>query len=51
VDTCELPVERNFSRVAPNQTWVADVTEQPVREGTGYDFAVLDADSRWEYRV
>jgi putative transposase len=39
-------VERQFSRDAPNQLWLTDITEHPTREGKLYCCAVLDAHSR-----
>ena len=35
-------VERNFTRSAPNQLWVTDITEHPTREGKVYCAVVLD---------
>jgi putative transposase len=35
-------VERNFTRFAPNQLWVTDITEHKTREGKVYCCAVLD---------
>ncbi len=39
-------VERNFTRSAPNQLWVTDITEHPTREGKVYCAVVLDTYSR-----
>jgi putative transposase len=39
-------VARQFSRAAPNQLWLTDITEHPTREGKLYCCAVLDAHSR-----
>jgi putative transposase len=39
-------VDRNFSRPAPNQLWVTDITEHPTREGKVYCAVVLDVHSR-----
>lgn len=39
-------VDRNFSRDAPNQLWVTDITEHPTREGKVYCAVVLDVHSR-----
>lgn len=37
---------RNFTRAAPNQLWLTDITEHPTREGKVYCCVVLDARSR-----
>ena len=39
-------VDRRFSRDAPNQLWVTDITEHPTREGKVYCAVVLDTYSR-----
>jgi putative transposase len=39
-------VARQFSRDAPDQLWLTDITEHPTREGKLYCCAVLDAHSR-----
>jgi putative transposase len=39
-------VDRQFTRTAPNQLWVTDLTEHPTREGKVYCCVVLDAYSR-----
>jgi transposase InsO family protein len=39
-------VARQFTRDAPNQLWLTDITEHPTREGKLYCCAVLDAHSR-----
>ncbi len=39
-------VKRDFSRGAPDQLWVTDITEHPTREGKVYCAVVLDACSR-----
>jgi putative transposase len=39
-------VDRRFTRSAPNQLWVTDITEHPTREGKVYCAVVLDAHSR-----
>src|SRR5262249_56970093 len=39
-------VERVFSRDAPNELWVTDISEHPTREGKVYCAVVLDAFSR-----
>jgi putative transposase len=39
-------VDRNFTRPAPNQLWVTDITEHPTREGKVYCAVVLDVHSR-----
>lgn len=39
-------VDRNFTRSAPNQLWVTDITEHPIREGKVYCAVVLDVHSR-----
>ena len=39
-------VDRQFTRDAPNQLWVTDITEHPTREGKVYCCVVLDAYSR-----
>jgi transposase InsO family protein len=36
-------VDRQFSRTAPNQLWVTDITEHPTREGKVCCAVVLDA--------
>ncbi len=36
-------VERHFTAEAPNQLWLADITEHPTREGNPYLCAVKDA--------
>jgi transposase InsO family protein len=46
VATFEDLVQRNFTRDAPNQLWVTDITEHPTREGKVYCCVVLDAHSR-----
>ena len=43
---CADLVERNFTRSAPNQLWVTDITEHPAREGKVYCAVVLDTYSR-----
>jgi transposase InsO family protein len=37
---------RGFARQAPDQLWLADITEHPTREGKVYCCVVLDAHSR-----
>ncbi len=39
-------VNRKFHRRHPNELWVTDITEHPIREGKVYCCAVLDAFSR-----
>jgi putative transposase len=39
-------VDRRFTRPAPDQLWVTDITEHPTREGKVYCAVVLDAFSR-----
>ncbi|MFI6511605.1 IS3 family transposase [Streptosporangium sp. NPDC050855] len=39
-------VERQFTRGAPNELWVTDITEHPTREGKVYCCVVLDVYSR-----
>lgn len=39
-------VRRDFSRRAPNELWMTDITEHPTREGKVYCCVVLDAFSR-----
>lgn len=39
-------VERDFDRNGPNQLWVTDITERPIREGKVYCCVVLDTYSR-----
>ncbi len=39
-------VNRDFTRAAPNQLWVTDITEHPTREGKVYCAVVLDSYSR-----
>jgi len=39
-------VERSFTRSAPNQLWVTDITEHPTRESKVYCCVVLDTFSR-----
>jgi putative transposase len=39
-------VNRQFSRAAPNQLWVTDITEHPTAEGKIYCCVVLDTYSR-----
>ncbi len=39
-------VDRHFTRQAPNQLWVTDITEHPTREGKVYCAVVLDVFSR-----
>jgi putative transposase len=39
-------VNRDFTADAPNQLWVADITEHPTQEGKLYCAAVLDVYSR-----
>ena len=39
-------VERRFDRPAPDQLWVTDITEHPIREGKVYCCVVLDVFSR-----
>jgi transposase InsO family protein len=46
VATFEDLVQRNFTRDAPDQLWVTDITEHPTREGKVYCCVVLDAHSR-----
>jgi transposase InsO family protein len=46
VATFEDLVQRNFTRDAPNQLWVTDITEHPTREGKVYCCVVLDVHSR-----
>jgi putative transposase len=46
VATSEDLVCRNFTRDAPNQLWLTDITEHPTREGKVYCCVVLDAHSR-----
>ena len=46
VATFEDLVQRKFTRDAPNQLWVTDITEHPTREGKVYCCVVLDAHSR-----
>jgi transposase InsO family protein len=46
VATFEDLVQRNFTRDAPDQLWVTDITEHPTREGKVYCCGVLDAHSR-----
>jgi hypothetical protein len=43
VATAEDLVCREFSRAAPNQLWLTDITEHPTREGKVYCCVVLDA--------
>ena len=35
-------VDRRFTRTAPDQLWVTDITEHPTREGKVYCYVVLD---------
>jgi transposase InsO family protein len=46
VATSEDLVCRDFTRSAPNQLWLTDITEHPTREGKVYCCVVLDAHSR-----
>jgi len=46
VATAEDLVCRDFTRDAPNQLWLTDITEHPTREGKVYCCVVLDAHSR-----
>jgi transposase InsO family protein len=46
VSTAEEIVCRDFTREAPNQLWLTDITEHPTREGKVYCCVVLDAHSR-----
>ncbi|GLW05896.1 transposase [Microtetraspora sp. NBRC 13810] len=46
VPTAADLVDRRFSRTAPDQLWVTDITEHPTREGKVYCCVVLDACSR-----
>jgi transposase InsO family protein len=46
VATSEDLVCRDFTRTAPNQLWLTDITEHPTREGKVYCCVVLDAHSR-----
>jgi len=46
VATFEDLVQRKFTRDAPNQLWLTDITEHPTREGKVYCCVVLDAHSR-----
>jgi transposase InsO family protein len=46
VATSEDLVCRDFTRDAPNQLWLTDITEHPTREGKIYCCVVLDAHSR-----
>jgi len=46
VATAEDLVCREFTRAAPNQLWLTDITEHPTREGKVYCCVVLDAHSR-----
>jgi len=46
VVTAEDLVCREFTRSAPNQLWLTDITEHPTREGKVYCCVVLDAHSR-----
>jgi transposase InsO family protein len=46
VATAEDLVRRDFDRAAPDQLWLADITEHPTREGKIYCCVVLDAHSR-----
>jgi putative transposase len=39
-------VNRDFTADAPNQLWVADITEHPTQEGKLYCAAILDVYSR-----
>jgi transposase InsO family protein len=39
-------VDRKFARQAPNQLWVTDINEHPIREGKVHCAVVLDAFSR-----
>ena len=39
-------VERDFSACAPNELWVADITEIPTRVGRAYLAVILDVFSR-----
>jgi putative transposase len=39
-------VNRDFTRAAPDQLWVTDITEHPTREGKVYCAVVLDTYSR-----
>ena len=39
-------VRRDFTRRAPNELWMTDITEHPTREGKVYCCVVLDAFSR-----
>jgi transposase InsO family protein len=41
-------VRRNFTAAAPNQVWVADITEHPTREGKLYCCAIKDL---WSNRI
>ena len=44
--TADDLVDRIFIRGRPNQLWVTDITEHPIREGKVYWAVVLDAFSR-----
>ena len=46
VPTAADLVDRQFSRTAPDELWVTDITEHPTREGKVYCCCVLDAYSR-----
>jgi putative transposase len=46
VATADDLVCRDFTRQAPNQLWLTDITEHPTREGKVYCCVVLDAHSR-----
>jgi putative transposase len=46
VATADDLVCRDFTRDAPNQLWLTDITEHPTREGKVYCCVVLDAHSR-----
>lgn len=46
VSTAEDLVCRDFTRDAPNQLWLTDITEHPTREGKLYCCVVLDAHCR-----
>lgn len=46
VATADGLVNRKFHRLAANELWVTDITENPAKEGKVYCAAVLDAYSR-----
>lgn len=46
VPTATDMVDRLFARSGPDQLWVTDITEHPIRQGKVYCCVVLDAYSR-----